>query len=87
VEARETVQRFDLDLAHAFPRDPQLAADLLERARVGFVETVAEDDHAAVAVGKRPEGIPKGLRTQAVLDELVRKRAVGGNEITNEDRS
>jgi hypothetical protein len=77
VQSPETVQCLDLDLADAFAGDPQAPADVLERARVGIVQAVAEDDHAAVALGERSERIRERLGAQAVLEELVGERAVG----------
>src|SRR5262249_19574046 len=53
----ELLQRVVLDLADPLPGDAERLPDLFERARLGAVEPVAELDHAALAGGKRGEGV------------------------------
>ena len=52
-ERREPPQRLDLDLADALARQPEAAADLLERLRLVVGEAVAQDEHLALAVAER----------------------------------
>src|SRR6478672_11858677 len=79
VERRQALQRLDLDLPYAFPRQAEAAADLLERLRLGVVEPVAEDDHRTVAVGKGVERIRERLGAEGVLDLLVGERPLAGD--------
>src|SRR5262249_53406224 len=45
LQRRKPAESLDLDLADTLPRDAEMRADLAERARVGLVEAVAQDDH------------------------------------------
>src|SRR5256714_14441078 len=81
-QARETLERFGLDLAHALARQAEAPADFLERLRLGVVEPVAEDQHLPLALGERRKGLGERLAAQRDLDLLVGKRALAGDEVS-----
>ena len=84
-QAREPLQRLDLDLPDALARQPEPPADLLERLRLGVVEAVAEDEHLPLALREGRERLAERLAAQRDLDLLVRERPVAGDEVA-EDR-
>ena len=51
---RQAPERLHLDLPHALAREPEAAADLLERLRLRVVEPVAQHEHLALAAGRGP---------------------------------
>src|SRR3954451_15294418 len=72
-QALELLQRVVLDLADPLARDAELAADLLERARLLALESEAELDHLALALGQRAERSLDVLAPQRELRGVVRR--------------
>src|ERR1700758_4066581 len=80
--AGQTLQRLQLDLPNALARDSHLAADLLERLRVGVaVHAVAELDHLLLAVGQPLDRAPQRLLAQAENDLLLDVAGLVGDEL------
>src|SRR5581483_9515297 len=77
----QAAQRVELDLADALAREPQLASDLLERARLRAAEAVAQRDDPAVARGQRAESLQQRVGAELQLDALLRERLVAGHEV------
>src|SRR3954471_20349850 len=77
----ETAERVDLDLADAFARETEPAADLLERLRLGVLEPVPKDEHTPLALRQDgPRGRPR-LAAQRRLDLLLGQRPVALDEV------
>src|SRR2546427_10559028 len=81
LQLAESLQRLDLDLAHALACQAEAAADLLERLRLGVDEPVAEDDHLPLAPRQRAERLLQRLAAQRDLDLLVGEPAVAGDGV------
>src|SRR5205085_4347358 len=77
-------ERFGFDLAHALACQREAPPDLLERLRLRVREAVAEDDHLPLAIGERRERHREGFASQRVLDGLLRKRIVVGDEVAED---
>src|SRR5262245_29133051 len=67
-DAGEPAQRVELDLADALPCQPEAAADLLERPRLGAVEAVAQREHLALARGQPEQRVVQRLAPEIELD-------------------
>src|SRR3954453_6033258 len=81
-QGRELPQRLDLDLADALAREPELAPDLVERARIAAVEAVAQLEHPAMPFGQRLETELQRLVAQRLGDGLGGiDRLVVGQEV------
>src|SRR4030095_11028631 len=84
VQAGEALQGLALDLPDPLPSQIQAAADLLERPRVGIVQPVAEDQHAAFTVAQGIERPRECLAAEEDFDLLVRGRRRAGDEVAED---
>src|SRR6266571_7125196 len=79
----QPLQRLRLDLPDALARDPQLAADLLERLRVWIsVHAVAELDHLLLAVGQALDRASQRVFAEADDDLLLDVPRLVGEELS-----
>src|SRR5436853_5644598 len=82
-EGAELLQRLILDLPDALARHVERAPDLVERARVLAVESVAEDQHLALARRELVQQLLERLAPERRLCRLVgKRRALVGDEVT-----
>ena len=71
------------DLADAFARQAEAAADLVQGLRVVVaVQSVAELEHVLLAFREPLDGAPQGLLRQADLDLLLDVLSVGGDQVS-----
>src|SRR5262245_10163262 len=76
------LQRLVLDLPDALARHVERASDLVERARMLTAESVAELQHAALAVGEVLERLAECLLGEDLRRTLVwRLRPLVGDEL------
>src|SRR4051794_18240943 len=79
---RELLKSIRLDLAHPLARDPELAADRLERSRVAVaVQAVAELQHLAIAVRQVGERAMQQALLEADGDLLLGRGLLAGEQI------
>src|SRR5205814_8436232 len=75
---REPLERRGLDLAYALARQPELAADRLERLRVTVtVQAIAELDDLPLPLGQLGDGPAQCLLLEAVGDLFLRRLLIG----------
>ena len=60
----QLAQRLGLNLANALPRDVELLANLLERARLAIVQAIAQAQHLGLPRRERIEHVHKLLLEQ-----------------------
>src|SRR5207244_1686227 len=73
-QARETLERLGLDLAHALAGQAEPPADLLERLRLRVVESVAQDQDLALALREGSQRDRERLAAQRALDRPLGDR-------------
>src|SRR5204863_4537557 len=80
-QLRQAPEGLDLDLADALSRQPETAADLLERLRLLVGEAVAQENHLPLAIRQGRGRLSECLTAQRSLHLLVGERALAGHEI------
>src|SRR5436309_6290076 len=75
-ERAQLLEALVLDLADSLTRHVERPADLVERARMLTVESVAELEHLALTARERPEDLAQCLLAHRDLCFLVRQRQV-----------
>src|SRR5436309_6197033 len=83
-QLRQALERLRFDLANTLARQPEPAADVLKRLRLRVREPVTEDDHVALSLGERGQGLRKRLAAQRALDGLLWQRVVVGDEVAED---